>query len=257
MHILLVNDDGIDAPGLSALREIFPARFGPLSVVAPATQQSAVGHAITLDGPVTVEKLAEDDGTVCFTTSGTPADCVKLALGVLLKKPPSLVVSGINEGANLGMSLVHSGTVAAAIQAAVSGIAAVAVSLDRTDEPDYLEAARIAADLIEALLKNGLRAGQAVNINIPARPAARIRGVRVVRQCPLAYRERFDDQRTAEGRRIRILGDTQPVPDGVLTDVEAFHEGYVTITPVSHDLTDEAALTEMGKAVLWKEGEYR
>jgi len=245
MRILLVNDDGVHSPGLVALKRVFSARFGPVSVVAPARQQSGMAHSITLHDAIEVRSLGKEGEVVSFAVDGTPADCVKLAVGALLKTPPSLVVSGINLGANVGINVIYSGTVAAALEASALGFPALAISLDYSPRPDFDLAAQIAMDLIERLPREVLAPGRAINVNIPACRRDDIRGLYVGRQDLSPYAERFDVVPTAGGMSIRILGDVQHREGEISTDLQALRAGYITITPLKYDLTDDVLLERM------------
>src|SRR3954470_23227457 len=198
MLILLTNDDGIRAPGLVALyREL--VKLGEVQVVAPETVQSATGHGITIDAPLLTDRVTVEGAFTGVAVDGRPADCVKLAIGKILPRKPDLVVSGMNAGANVGINVLYSGTVAAAIEAAFLGLPAVALSLYlRPHIPaDYARAAALSRRGIEQILEGGLRPGQVVSVNLPPlRPGEQPTGVRVVRQCarpwPDTYEERKD-----------------------------------------------------------------
>ena len=241
MQILLTNDDGIYAPGLRALRQELLS-LGRVSVVAPATEQSAVGHSITLLTPLIVQPVQDVDGSLLgWAVEGKPADCVKLALVELLDETPDLIVSGINAGSNVGINVLYSGTVAAAIEGAFFGITSIAVSLEYRDPVhlDFAEAARWARRLIVQLLEKYRGSGRLFNINIPSLDAGPPKGVRVVPQGIVRYREQFQRRTDPRGRvyfwSMPELVPLQTTPD---TDVTALAEGYITITPLHFDLTD-------------------
>ncbi len=238
MRILLSNDDGAYAPGLramyAALREL-----GEPVIAAPAEEQSGVGHSITLKAPLLVETLYDDGHHIGWAIEGSPADCVKLGCQELIKPPPEIVVSGINAGANVGINVLYSGTVAAAIEGAFFGLTSFAVSLEYSRRPAFKEAAAIAVRLIGQILTLQPPAGSLFNINIPdleqvGAPA----GVRVVRQSTSRFLERFERRVDPRGRtyfwpspELEIPGDPED------TDVAALAAGYVTITPLRFDLT--------------------
>jgi len=242
MHLLLCNDDGIHAEGLLSLcRALRP--LGQVSVAAPHECRSATGHAITLNRPLTASRVQIDRDLIGFSVEGTPADCVKLAVQVLFDQPPDLVVSGINDGANVGVNLLYSGTVAGAAEAALMGIPAVAVSLQREDNPNFAAAASIARGLIEQLLEVYLAPGRLVNINIPALSRGWPKGVQVVRQATDAVVDRFEPDTHGEKQWSYLLnGDFGTAAGGEQTDLRALRAGYVTLTPVQLDLTDRAGL---------------
>ena len=241
MLILLTNDDGIAAPGILAMwRELVP--LGEVHVVAPETVQSATGHGITLDLPLLTHRVSIENGFTGTSVSGRPADCVKLAVAQLLPRRPDLVVSGINAGANTGINVIYSGTVAAAIEAAFLGLPAIAASLHLRSEveTDFAHAAAVARRTIERVLANGLAAGQVASINVPALHAGQEpAGVRVVRQCLNSEADTYDRRQDPRGgayfwnSSVFRLG---PTDDD--TDVAGIRDKFVTVTPLQFDLTD-------------------
>jgi 5'-nucleotidase len=248
MRILLTNDDGVYAPGLRALRSELLG-LGEVTVVAPASEQSAVGHSITLLTPLIVQEVRdEQNGFLGWAVEGKPADCVKVALLELLPDPPDLVVSGLNAGSNAGINVLYSGTVAAAIEAAFFNRVSVAVSLEYTKPGplDYPRAARIARQVIEQIMARRPAAGTLFNINIPSLDRGPIRGLRLVPQNVVPYRETLDRRVDPRGRVYfwtnADLCCPDPHPD---TDVSAMAEGYVTVTPLQFNLTHAALLREM------------
>ena len=253
MLILQTNDDGIRAPGLLAMyREL--TSLGEVHVVAPETVQSATGHGITLSTPLMTSRVRVEEAFTGVAVEGRPADCVKLAVAKLLPAKPDLVVSGINAGANVGINVIYSGTVAAAIEAAFLGLPAIAVSLYlRNEVPvDWPRAARIAMDVVRQVMDAGLRAGQVVSVNLPPlRAGESPAGVRVVRQCTNAWVDIYDERKDPRGRSyfwnntIFTLGQTDND-----TDVAALRDGYVTVTPLQFDLTHYPMLRE------WREREW-
>jgi 5'-nucleotidase len=240
MLILLTNDDGIRAPGLVALyREI--RKIGEVHVVAPETVQSASGHGITLDMPLITQPVAVEDTFTGIAVDGRPADCVKLAISHLLPRAPDLVVSGLNSGANVGINVLYSGTIAAAIEAAFLGAPAIAASLHlKSDvQTDYANAAKYAREAIEQILAAGIKPGQIASVNIPAiGPHGRPAGTRIVRQCTQPWIDTYEERTDPRGRKyywnssVFTLGNTQDD-----TDVAALRDGYTTITPLQFDLT--------------------
>src|SRR5436190_3325738 len=183
--ILLTNDDGITAPGLIAMYRHL-TDLGDVQVVAPETVQSASGHGITLSQPLLTSKVEVENAFSGTAVAGSPADCVKLAISQLTPRRPDLVISGINSGANVGINVIYSGTVAAAIEAAFLGLPAIAFSLylKRDIPPDYARTATLARHCIDQILQAGLRGGQVVSVNIPSlRPGESPAGIKIVRQC--------------------------------------------------------------------------
>jgi 5'-nucleotidase len=246
MRILLTNDDGVYAPGLAALYQSLSARH-QVTVVAPESEQSAVGHAITLADPIRVRPLRPRSGLTGWAVRGTPADCVKLGLNELMPRPPELVVSGINLGANVGVNVLYSGTVSAATEAAILGLPGLAVSLD-THQPqaDFSFAARFIAHLVERLPLPGQPPLVPLNVNVPALPPDQIRGVRFCRQSRARLVEEFIPRQDPRGNTYYWLGgETLGSEGGPETDFVALAQGYITITPIRHDLTHEAALSAM------------
>jgi 5'-nucleotidase len=243
MFILLTNDDGIHAPGILAMyREL--RHLGEVAVIAPETAQSATGHGITLTSPLLTSPVTIENGFTGIAVDGRPADCVKLALAQLLPRKPDLVVSGINAGANVGVAVLYSGTVAAAIEGAFMGVPAIATSLYlRRDVPtDYARAAKLTLETIRAILDRGLAAGQTANINIPALlPNENPGPTRITRQCARHWGvETYDRRQDPRGRDyfwnsfVFKLGDTEPD-----TDVAAIGDKCISVTPLQFDLTDQ------------------
>ncbi|MDD5483600.1 MAG: 5'/3'-nucleotidase SurE [Kiritimatiellae bacterium] len=246
-EILVSNDDGFHAPGLTALYRA-AAGLGKAIVVAPAAEQSGVGHAITVFNPLKVRKHKFDGKHAGYSVNGTPADCVKIACGVLLRRRPALVVSGVNLGPNVGISVIYSGTVSAAAEGAILGVPSMAVSLDTFKNPRWDTAARIARLLAGEIMRRGLPPATMLNVNIPNLPLKKIKGLAITRMGRSRFAEVFH-------RRIMPRGGDYYWLDGVLepqenlqgTDIQAVKQGYVSITPVTFDLTNRAVLPELAK----------
>ena len=238
MRILLTNDDGIFAPGLRALHKEL-MRLGDVTVIAPHVEQSGVGHSITLLTPLVVKAVEKEDGSPWgWSVEGSPADCVKLAIIELMDRPPDLIVSGINSGANAGINVLYSGTVAAAIEGAFFKITSVAVSLELSEHFDYPYAARHATRIIEQLLARNPAPGSLFNVNLPAHARGEPRGVRVVPMGVARYGEGFERRIDPRGRTYYWMSYTPPyAAEGPETDVTSLAEGYITITPLHFDLT--------------------
>ncbi len=251
MRVLLSNDDGIAAPGLLAMHEVMGGE-SEVFVVAPETGQSASAHGITLTAPLAVTRVQLPGGEMGLSVNGRPADCVKLAIRQLLPGPPDLVVSGINDGANVGMNVLYSGTVAAAAEGALLGIPSVAVSLAHAEQMDYAGAAQIAWALIRQLKESGLHGGQLININVPDLSGGGPRGVRVVPQSMLCWDDSFERVAGPEGQEAYWLRGTYHTHQAEAdTDIHAHNEGYVTLTPLQFDLTRHAGLAALGGQV-WR-----
>lgn len=252
MRILLTNDDGVYAPGLRALRAEL-RKLGEVTVVAPAGEQSAVGHSITLLTPLLVQEVLDDAGqSMGWAVEGRPADCVKLALLELLPAPPDLIVSGLNAGSNAGINVLYSGTVAAAIEGAFFHRTSIAVSLEYTKPKplDFARASRLAGDVIKQIMAKKPPDGSLFNINIPSLEKGPVRGVQVVPQNVAPYAETFDRRVDPRGRVYFWSGPgihcPNPHPD---TDVTALSEGYITVTPLQFDLTHHELLGQMSNWV--------
>src|SRR5207244_3409013 len=243
LRILLTNDDGVYAPGLRALRKELQ-KLGEVAVVAPAGEQSAVGHSITLLTPLLVQEvLDEQQRPMGWAVEGRPADCVKLALLELLPEQPDLIVSGLNAGSNAGINVLYSGTVAAAIEGAFCQCTSIAVSLEYSKPKplDFPRAADLARQVIEQILAHQPPKGSLFNINIPSLEKGPVKGIRVVPQNVAPYLEAFDRRVDPRGRvyfwSTPDFSCPEPHPD---TDVTAMGEGYITVTPLQFNLTHTA-----------------
>jgi len=220
-------------------------RLGEVTIVAPESCQSATGHAITVGEAVIAYRVHINETLEGYGVQGRPADCIKLAVRELLDTPPDLVVSGINAGANLGVNVLYSGTVAAAVEAAFYRLPAVAVSLDYRSEPDFPWAADIARRVISGLIETGLAPGRLINVNVPALDDGPPRGVRVVRQSTRVMYEKFVKADDPRGRTYFWLTGDWPDDGEPDTDLRAISEGYVAVTPLRFDLTRDDELDAM------------
>ena len=240
--IVLTNDDGFYAEGLQTLRREMEKEFDVL-VIAPETEQSAMGHAITLTSPLKAKEIVEDGKTIGYAVSGTPADCVKLAITELLDEPPELVISGINLGGNLGTCVIYSGTVSAATEAAIMGVPSIAVSLDTWEQPNFVPSAQFARQLAPLVLKKGLPEGVSLNVNVPNISREEIRGAVITRQGKSRVIETFD-KRVDPRKNIYywLAGEMRfnEVEEG--TDTEMVSKNYISITPIHFDLTNFKAM---------------
>ncbi len=248
MQILLTNDDGIYAPGLEAMERAL-SRLGDVHVVAPATEQSGVGHSITFLSPLMAKEVFDGERRRGWAVEGSPADCVKLAIGELCPQQPDLVVSGINGGLNLGINILYSGTIAAATEGALFGIPSVAVSLEYDDHAQFDRAASLAVDVIEKILEQETKSHvghRLYNLNIPTAAMAGQVELRVVPMANARWPVEFDKRIDPKGRRYYWSLGTPPTADGgELTDLSAWEQGYVTLTPLKIDRTETAMLQEM------------
>jgi 5'-nucleotidase len=242
MRILVTNDDGILAPGIRALAEAL-AGLGTVDVVAPDSGQSGAGHAITFMAPLIAERISVDGKDFGWSVDGSPADCVKLAVRELCEEPPDLVVSGINAGANRGIDVLYSGTVAAAAEAAFIGIPAIAVSLEGSAGFDFEGAGRWARRVVERALALGIAPGTVLNVNVPALDRGEPKGVKLVPQSTSPWEDSYIRRKDPRGRAYFWLTGESPEPaTGEETDLIALRHGWVTITPLQYDLTQRAQL---------------
>jgi 5'-nucleotidase len=247
MRVLLTNDDGIHAPGLAAMEKELRG-LGDLTVAAPSTEQSGVGHAITFLTPLTAKQVFDGERPRGWAVDGSPADSVKLGIAEFCPTRPSLVVSGINGGLNAGINVLYSGTVAAAIEGAFFGITSIAVSLEWDDHAEFSRAAEIAIDVIRQLLASSPPAGSLFNINIPT---AALKGQPVVRVVPMSiarYGEAFERRTDPRGRSYYwATNDPPPPPSPDESDITALAAGAVTVTPLHFDLTRQAMLPDLAR----------
>jgi 5'-nucleotidase len=245
MRILLTNDDGVYAPGLAAL-EMQLRHLGEVTVVAPAIEQSGVGHSITYLTPLVCRPVYRDERHWATAVDGSPADCVKLGIGELCAHRPELVVSGINAGLNAGINVLYSGTVAAAIEGAFFGLTSIAVSLEYDPHADYAAAAVIARNLISQLAQRPAARGRLFNVNIPLSATQRACSVRVVPMGTNCYGSQFIRRQDPKGRDYYWAAcDAPPPATDRETDLAALQGGFVTVTPLQFDLTQPQMLDEM------------
>lgn len=243
--ILVCNDDGIDAPGIFALASEM-RKVGRVVVVAPDKQQSAIGHAITMNYPLRVVRYQKNGTFFGFAVDGTPADAVKLGVRSLLQRPPDLLISGINHGSNTAISIIYSGTVSAATEGTILGIPSVAVSLTTYDVPDFRYAAKFAGRLAKVVLTKGLPPGTLLNVNVPAVPEGKIRGVKVTRQGKSSWNDTFEVRRDPSKKEYYWLtGDLEVIDRGLEADQVAVMNNFVSVTPIQYDLTDYAMMKSM------------
>jgi 5'-nucleotidase len=246
-HILITNDDGCQAPALAALADAL-AGLGRVTVFAPDHNWSAAGHTKTMHKPLRITESSLPDGTPMFVTSGSPSDCVGLALLGVASESLDLVVSGINKGSNLGHDITYSGTVAAAMEAAVFGVPAVAASQDDSGEAqgDLEFAVEVVFGLARCVLTQGLPRNTFLNVNFPALPRAQVRGIQVTRLGTRVYRDVLIRRLDPKGRPYYWIGGDPPggePEDG--TDIGALAGGYVSVTPLNLDMTDAALMARL------------
>lgn len=245
--ILVTNDDGITAPGLRTLIEVMKS-IGDVVVVAPDSPQSAMGHAITINSTLYVEKVQIDDGDQLeYSCSGTPADCVKLAVKEVLDRRPDICVSGINHGSNSSINIIYSGTMSAALEAGIEGIPAIGFSLcDYNWNADFEACKPIVKTIVENALEHGVGDGVVLNVNIPNLPSTQLKGIRVCRQAKANWEEEFDKRQNPQGRDYYWLsGKFVNLDKGEDTDEWALANGYVSVVPVQYDLTAHHAIKNL------------
>lgn len=244
--ILVTNDDGIFAPGIQALAKI-ASKFGDIVVVAPDKPQSGMGHAITINATLRIQKTNFHNALQEFACSGTPVDCVKMAVNHILKKRPDLVISGINHGSNSSINVIYSGTMSAAIEGALEGAPSIGFSLcDYAMEADFMQAEKFIEKIIAEALKNKMPKGVCLNVNIPKLNADEIKGIKVVRQAKANWVERFDERKDPYGREYYWLtGEfVNFEPESLDTDEWALNNGYISVVPTQADLTAHSALKQ-------------
>ncbi len=246
MKIIVTNDDGIYSPGILELKKTM-ATLGSVTVVAPDVQKSGVGHSITFSHPLRVRDVYTNGDFIGYGIDGSPADCVKLAVREILKERSQLLVSGINIGANVGINVLYSGTVAAAIEGALLGIPSVAVSLEMSESsPDVKGAAETAKNVIALIMKKKLPRGTLLNVNIPNISNDKIKGVKITKQFSGDFEEHYEKRTDPRGIAYYWLAGTGwPKVDVIGTDMHALKDGYISITPLRYDLTDNSFLTEV------------
>ncbi len=236
--ILVTNDDGITSKGIAALIEV-AKEFGRVVVVAPDQPQSAMGHAITISKPLRMHRVEIFSGVESYSTSGTPVDCVKLAVDKVLHRKPDLCLSGINHGSNVAINVIYSGTMSAAMEAAIEGIQAIGVSSLNYDPDGDMEAAKHYARLvIKKCFDYGFPNSKLLNVNVPELPLEDIKGYKICRQANAKWVEEFDERKDPVGRKyFWLTGKFVNMDLGQDTDVAALENGYVSVVPVQYDLT--------------------
>jgi 5'-nucleotidase len=245
--ILVSNDDGITAPGLVALVDIMKT-LGKVVVVAPDGPQSAMGHAITINQPLRVEKVDIFDGVEAYQTSGTPADCVKLAIDKLLNGKPDLMVSGINHGKNSSINVIYSGTMSAAVEAAIDGMQAVGFSLcDYAYHANFEITKPYIRKIAEKLLHNPLPYGTLLNVNVPK--TDHIKGIKVCRQASAKWVENFDERKDPFDRKYYwMVGNFISLEENAEdTDEWALSHDFISVVPTQFDLTDHKAISTVNQ----------
>ena len=245
--ILITNDDGVSAPGLRALIDVM-TEIGEVLIVAPDKPQSAMGHAITINSTLYLNKISKDtDAITEYSCSGTPVDCVKLAVNEILKRKPDLCVSGINHGSNSSINVIYSGTMSAAVEAGIEGIPAIGFSLlDYDWNADFETLKPFLKKITTEVLENGLPKDVVLNVNFPKLKKEDIKGIKICRQAKAIWVEKFDKRQTPQGRDYYWLaGEFVNQDKGEDTDEWALSNGYISVVPVQFDLTAHHATQEL------------
>ena len=239
-RILLTNDDGIYSPGIAALQKKLKS-IAEVTVVAPDVERSAQGHAITLSVPLRVNEVRRGKKFFGYAISGTPADCVKIALmSIMKKKKPDLIISGLNRGPNLGINVLYSGTVSGATEGAILGVPSFAVSLASFKWANFGAAIDFSHKLAKMMLEKKLPVNTLLNVNVPALPKPRIKGVKITRQGMSTFYKEDYDRREDPSKRVyywlcsykaQVFGDEA-------VDAVAVRDGYISVTPIHYDMTD-------------------
>ncbi|WP_396633266.1 5'/3'-nucleotidase SurE [Maribacter sp. R86514] len=247
--ILVTNDDGITAPGLRMLVSIMK-KIGDVVVVAPDSPQSGMGHAITLDTALFSKKMKIDldnKNIDEYSCSGTPADCVKLALQEILPKRPDICVSGINHGSNSSINVIYSGTMSAAVEAGIEGVPAIGFSLcDYSWNADFSQAQDFIHEIVTTALENGIPKGTVLNVNIPKLKKEELKGIKICRQAKANWKEKFDKRTNPMGKDYYWLtGEFELLDKGEDTDEWALANGYISVVPTQFDLTAHHVIQEL------------
>lgn len=247
--ILVTNDDGITAPGIRNLVESI-VDLGDVVVVAPDSHQSGMGHAITISN---ILRMSPHDfgmsGVQAYKTTGTPVDCVKLAIYKILDRKPDVLVSGINHGSNASINVIYSGTMSAAVEGALEGIPSVGFSLcDFAEDADFSASRNVARTVTQKVLKHGTPTGTCLNVNIPKVAPKDLQGIKVCRQGAGHWADSFEEREAPGGRTYYwMTGNFTDVDKGEDTDEWALKHGYVSVVPVQYDMTAQHAMTELNQ----------
>ncbi len=245
--ILVTNDDGVSAPGIRALISVM-SEIGTVVVVAPDSPQSATGHSITINDTLYINKISKDDAAILeYSCSGTPVDCVKLAVNEILKRKPDLCVSGINHGSNSSINVIYSGTMSAAVEAGIEGVPAIGFSLlDYGWNANFEPIKSFIKSITLEVLEKGLPESVVLNVNFPKLEEKDIKGIKVCRQAKAIWTEKFDKRQTPQGRDYYWLtGEFINQDNGEDTDEWALANGYISLVPVQFDLTAHHTIQQL------------
>ena len=244
--ILVTNDDGITAPGIKALVEVAKT-VGEVVVIAPESPQSGMGHAITINNPIRIDKSEVFDEVEAHTCSGTPVDCVKFGMFHILKRKPDLVVSGINHGSNAATNVIYSGTMSAAVEGSMENVPSIGFSLDNFEhEADFEPAKHYAKIIMEKALSSDFPRSVCLNVNVPKLSLKDLKGIKVCRQAMAFWEDRFDERTDPLGKKYYWLtGEFKDQEDAEDTDMAALKNGYVSVVPVQFDMTAHYAINQI------------
>jgi 5'-nucleotidase len=247
--ILLTNDDGIHAEGLRYAK-LATERLGEPWIVAPEAERSAVGHAITLYDPIKVHEISHNGEFFGYGIGGTPADAVKLAIHALLPQRPRLVVAGINNGANLGINVLYSGTISAATEGAILGVPSMAVSLAQKKNPPYHWAIPHVETLARWVLRTGLPEGVALSVNVPVIPPEEVRGYKLTKQALGRFNEKYERREDPRGNvYFWPTAEVMPNLSDDSVDVVALQQGFISVTPLFYDLTAHMHVRDLAQSL--------
>jgi len=244
--ILVCNDDGVFAPGIAALIEV-AQEFGKVVVVAPDKPQSGSGHGITISATLRINKIQEEENISIYSTTGTPVDCIKLAVNEIMHRKPDILISGINHGSNASINVIYSGTMSAAIEGAMEGIPSVGFSLlDHSIDADFSASQELARRIIPKILEKGLPKGVCLNVNIPKLQYEEIKGIRVCHQANGNWVEEFDARKDPSGHDYYwMTGRFVNFEENSENDIALLENSYVAVVPVQFDMTAYSAMEEI------------
>lgn len=244
--ILVCNDDGVFAPGIEALTEV-AKEFGDVIVVAPDKPQSGAGHGITINDTLRIREVKKEQGLEVYSTTGTPVDCIKLAVNEIMHRKPDLLISGINHGSNASINVIYSGTMSAAIEGAMEGIPSIGFSLlDHSIDADFSASKDIARKIVPEILKKGLPKGVCLNVNIPKLHIEEIRGIKVCHQANGNWVEEFDARKDPSGQSyFWMTGKFVNFEENEENDIALLEQSYVSVVPVQFDMTAYKAMEQI------------
>tara|TARA_B110000438_G_C15757206_1_gene625633 strand:+ start:546 stop:1304 length:759 start_codon:yes stop_codon:yes gene_type:complete len=251
LKILVTNDDGIFSSGIYALWEV-AKEFGDVTIVAPNTQKSAVGHGITISNPIYVREIERENECKGFAVSGTPADCVKIGIkSILPSRPPDLILSGINIGSNLGNNIIYSGTVAAAVEGAVVGIQSIALSIDSYNPTSFETSKAVVRKMIKFVMNNKIPSGTILNVNVPYCEVEDLKGYKITMQGNQYFNDQFDKRIDPRGRPYYwMTGEMIDNDKTIEYDGLAVSSGYVSITPINFKMTNVGFMKKLKKIMI-------